>query len=373
MLISATYICPIRGLAGLEPPEPSRLGRAAGTAKSLGLERLLLPVLEEPLVGATKAKLRYLDGLILALDRVADAGLTAWLIAPAQRVLGLDWVPPHLVKGVRDRQAGAVFVDGRARHLWPFDWWAAPSLIQKRIRIFREVVAAVRGHPALTGWFILDRALEWARPEPQVADLVLKSYLAEIRERDESGSIYLGLGWSELLAPEMAQTLAGQVDGLRMSGLESPLPGMDKPKDLADELFMATYLGTLARWLFGKPTEVEIGWGLMDGARDLEEIIEAGKGLTTSGLAGAIWLNLTDPEPRLYTEPPWDVRPDLDQVGLLDQGMEPKEWVEPWLTEIQATEARAEADDFIDLSPEEYISDPHTHLSRLWGHFREWL
>ena len=38
MLTSATYICPLRGLAGLEPPEPNRLGQAAHAAKTMGLE-----------------------------------------------------------------------------------------------------------------------------------------------------------------------------------------------------------------------------------------------------------------------------------------------------------------------------------------------
>ena len=33
MVISATYICPIRGLASFEPPEPVRLGQAARVAK----------------------------------------------------------------------------------------------------------------------------------------------------------------------------------------------------------------------------------------------------------------------------------------------------------------------------------------------------
>lgn len=50
MLISATYICPARGLAGLEPPEPVLLGRNARTANSPGLDRLLIPVLEESLI-----------------------------------------------------------------------------------------------------------------------------------------------------------------------------------------------------------------------------------------------------------------------------------------------------------------------------------
>lgn len=161
MLISATYICPVRGLAGLEPPEPARLGQAAKVAKGLGLERLMVPVLEESLMGTSRNKVGFLDALIQALDKVAEAGLTTYLIAPVQRVLGLDWVPPHLVRTVRDPEAEPVFVAGNVRNLRPLDWWEDPSLIQKRIRTFRELVAAVSGHSSLTGWVILDRALEW--------------------------------------------------------------------------------------------------------------------------------------------------------------------------------------------------------------------
>ena len=371
MMISATYICPVKGLASLEPPEPARLGQAARVAKSLGLDRLLLPVLEESLLGTTKGKVRFLDGLIEALDQVAEAGLTAWLIAPAQRLLGLDWVPPHLVKAVRDPKAGRVFLEGRLRNLWPYNWWNDLSILQKRLKIFHELVAALSGHPALTGWIIMDRALEWSRPGPGVADLVLKSYISEIRERDESGSIFMGLSWSELLNSEMAQALAQQVDGVRMSGLESLPQSLNNTTDLAGELLMAAYVGTLSQWLFGHPIEVEVGWGLSDKAGDPEEISEAGKRLAGQSLAGVIWLSLIDPEPRLYPQPPWGQRPGLEQVGLLNHGLEPKDWVESLLKEIRTTETRYEFNDFIDLSPEEYLADPQTHLSRLWEHFRE--
>jgi len=119
MLISATYICPIRGLAGLEPPEPILLGQAARVAKGMGLEQLMLPVLEEALLGTSRTKIGFLDRLIQSLDQVAEAGLKTWLIAPAQRVLGLDWVPPHLVRAVCDPQAGPVFVEGRIKNLRP--------------------------------------------------------------------------------------------------------------------------------------------------------------------------------------------------------------------------------------------------------------
>jgi len=212
MFISAKYICPVRGLATLEPPEPIRLGQAARVAESLGLKRLIVPVLEESLTGTTRATITWLDGFLRALDQVEEAGLTAWLIAPARRVLGLDWVPPYLVMGGRAPKANRVFLEGRLRNVWPYNWWEDISVLQKRIKIFGELVNAVSGHPALTGWVIMDRSLEWARPEPEVADLVLKSYTAEIREKNERETIYLGLGWSELLDPEMARSLANQMD-----------------------------------------------------------------------------------------------------------------------------------------------------------------
>jgi len=371
MMISATYICPVKGLTSLEPPEQARLGQVARVAKNLGLERLLLPVLEESMLKTSRARVSYLEGLIKDLDQVSEAGLTAWLIAPAQRLLGLDWVPPHLVKAGRDSKAGRVFLEGRLRNLWPYNWWNDLSILQKRLKIFRELVAAVSGHPALTGWLIMDRALEWSRPDTEVANLVLKSYMAEIRERDESGSICMGLGWSELLNPEMAQILTQQVDGVRMSGLESLPQGLSSTTGLAGELLMASYLGALSQWIFGQPIEVEVGWGFLDQALNPEEISEAGKRLAKQDLPGVTWLSLIDPEPRLHTQPPWGQWPGLEHVGLLNHGLEPKEWVEPLLKEIRTTETRHENNDFIDLSPEEYLVDPQTHLFRLWDHFRE--
>jgi len=103
---------------------------------------------------------------------------------------------------------------------------------------------------------------------------------------------------------------------------------------------MAAYLGTLARWLFGRPTEVEIGWGVLDKKSGSEEISEAAKGLAGQGLAGATWLSLVDPESRLSNQPPWALRPGLERIGLLDRGLEPKEQVEAWLKSIFLSEPR---------------------------------
>lgn len=371
MLISASYICPERGLAGLEPPEPGTLGRAAKVAKAMGLERLLVPVLEEALSGMTRAKIAFLDGLVEALDQINEAGTTAWFIAPAQRVLGLDWVVPQMVGGFRDPSAEPVFVDGQVRRLRRLDWWADPSLIQKRIHTFRELLSAVCGHPGLTGWLILDRSLEWVRPDAREADWVLKSMLGEIRDQDERTTIYLGIGWHELLQPRMVRALSQQVDGLRLSGLEAWPPNFRKPPRGMGDLMAAAYLGTLSQWLLDRPTEVEVGWGLADRIENPEGMVEAGVRLGKQALGGVNWLSLADPEPGLREEPPWVMYPGLESAGLLDPGLEPKAWVEPWIKEVRAAASEVKAVDFIDVAPQEYMDDPETHLYRIWDHFLE--
>jgi len=371
MLIAANYICPVRGLASLEPPETGRLGQAAKVAKGIGLERLLLPVLEEALVGRIRAKIAFLDGLAHALDQVNEAGLETWLIAPTQRLLGLDWAAPPMVGGFRDPAAQPVFVGGQVRHLRRLDWWTDPSLIQKKIGVFRELTGAVSGHPGLTGWLILERALEWVRPDVQSADWVLKAFLEEIRARDEDAMIDLGIGWSELLQPEVVSALSNQIDGLHMSGLEVWPPDLRKPARGQDELWAAAYIGALSQWLFNRPTTVEVGWGSDNRRGDPEWMAEAGQKLGSEGLGGVRWVSLADPEFGLGKVPPWAWRPGLEGIGLLDAGLEPKRWVEPCISRIRAAASEAKPAGFVDVEAEAYTEDPQMHFSRLWDHFLE--
>jgi len=77
MLISATYICPVRGLASLEPSEPTRMCQVAKVARGLGIGRLMLPVLEESLLGPSRSKVGSLDRLIQATKPKEHVG--TWL------------------------------------------------------------------------------------------------------------------------------------------------------------------------------------------------------------------------------------------------------------------------------------------------------
>jgi len=373
MIVGADYICPVRGLTGLEPPKPETLRKAARAAKDLGLERIAIPLLEESLTRGTKARIRFLDGLIMALDQIAESGLNALLIAPSSKLLALRWAPPYLVHGYRDPRAAPVFVDGALRTLHPLDWWADPPLIQSRLKLFRELLSAVSGHPVLKGWVLLDRAFEFFRPGLEPAEFVLRSYVSEVRERDETATVLLGLGRSDLIKPQPALGVASLVDGIRISGSEDSIPGLPAVSHLAGETKLSAFLAGVSLWLFEKPLEIQMGFGSSLGTGDPEEVSANLLRIAAQGPSSLNWMSLIDPEPELYKAIPWSLKPGLNRTGLLDPGFEPKKHTEEWIKTARVAEIGGRGSEFIDISREEYLDDPAMHLARLYDHFIESL
>ena len=231
MRLHSIYICPVRGLDRLEPPDPHRLFQAAQTARESGLRQLYFPVLEEALLAGGRSAVRYLDGLVTSLDQTGAAGLKACLLAPAQHLLGMDWIPPALAGARASAAESVVFTSGRVRNLRPFPWWQDPATVRRRVGLFREVVSAVAGHPILTGWVLLNRVLDWSRPDWLPAEILLRSYLAEIRQRDESVPVYLKAGWGELLDSDyLLGKLSSPAEGLILGDLGVfPYDSPDRP------------------------------------------------------------------------------------------------------------------------------------------------
>jgi hypothetical protein len=364
MLLSAKYICPVRGLADLDPPQPQALGQAARVAETLGLDRLLIPVLEESLTGTMKERICFLDGLVAGLDRVAESKVSVSLMLPAQEVLGLSWAIPDILRAAGRMDSFPVYVQGKVRILSPFDWWSDPLLIQRRIRTFREVVDALSHHPALAEWVVFDRALDWTSPEPKGAEFVLRSLLGEIREKGGNEKTRLSLGWSQLTNPSPAKPLISLVDGVFLNGSRKPVPSD------SHDVTLAAFMGVMAGWLFHENMEVEIGWEVMEKGFDPESLLQKSEGLAEQGLEGVTWVSLCDPRPAVRAAPPWTMTPGLSQVGLLDSSLEPKPWVEEWVGQLRRTKPKQGREDFIDLSLEEYLIDPPKHLTRLWNHFK---
>jgi hypothetical protein len=371
---AAAYICPVKGLTRFEAPDTTRLGGAARVAKGLGLDKLYIPVLENSLLVSPRSKLHFLDRLVAGLDRTAEAGLAAWIIAPCQRLLGVAWPAPYLVTPTGNPGGLPMFLEGRIRFLKPYAWWTDPSIVEKRIHWLRELLSALKGHPAISGWVVLNRELEWARPDVLAAEFVLKSIAKEIRERNEGISIQLGIGWQEFHHPQMVRGLTGEVDGYLVSGFEERLQDLEGSASLKKEMLVAAFLGALGRWLFKKEVEIEMGWGFRGKLENGGILLDAGKRMFSEGLGEMEWLSLCDPLPSLQEEPPWALHEGLAQASLLSSTFSPKEGMEEWLREIRSTDASPEerTGAFIDISREEYFAEPAKHLSRLWMRFKEW-
>jgi hypothetical protein len=54
--------------------------------------------------------------------------------------------------------------------------------------------------------------------------------------------------------------------------------------------------------------------------------------------------------------------------GVTD--LDPKPWVEEWIKHLGGTKMKPGRENLIDLSLEEYLGNPSTHVSRLWNHFK---
>jgi hypothetical protein len=373
MTISAMYICPVNGVIDFKPPDPGRLNSAAGTARDLGLEKLWLPVVEESLMLPSRDMTRYLDGIIQDLDIIADIGLSAGVIAPARNILGLDFIPPHLAKSFPDPNATPVFTAGKLRNLRPFPWWKDLHIVHKRLALFRELVGALHGHPALNDWALLDGMLDWQRPDSDALDVILKSYLAEIRERDNPGQTLLAVHWNELLHPDMALAFSPQVDGIIIRGLDRAPDDLGDIIGAAGEIRLGAYIGSLTQWLFERPVHVESGWRIFTGMEDPEPAIESAGLWMRQGIHGLIWPSLIDPEPGKAGLPPWMPQKGLEKTGLLDPGGEPKAGVEEFFAQSTSGSHKPDALDFIDISRDNYQGDPEMHFKRLWDHFRDYL
>lgn len=373
MKASATYICPLRGLIRFEAPDSNHLRNAARVAKGLGLHKLYIPVLENSLLGTSRSKVAFLDQLVGALDVALDAGLTVGMIAPCQRLLGVAWPAPYLVTPSANPGGCPAFLDGRIRFLKPYAWWTDALVVEKRIHWLKDILSAVRGHPALSGWVVLNRELEWATPNPLAAEFVLKSIVNEVRERDERITIYLGIGWQECFHPEVVNGLAKEVGGFLVSGLEERLEDLGGPADLEKEILVAAFLSAFARWFFKKEAEIEVGWRFREKLEKEDAWFEAGRRLGSGGLRELNWLSLCDPLPSAKEEPPWLLHEGLAQVSLLNGALSPKERVVEWLDHLRSVHPKPQEDsvEFIDVSPEEYLAAPKAHLVRLWMRFQE--
>jgi len=64
--------------------------------------------------------------------------------------------------------------------------------------------------------------------------------------------------------------------------------------------------------------------------------------------------------------------PELGRLRLAAE-LEPKEHVEVFIQQLTAATPNKDCFGYIEISKDDYSSDPAMHFPRLWDHFREWV
>jgi hypothetical protein len=231
------------------------------------------------------------------------------------------------------------------------DLFLNPPMTEALHRLVGEIVQAFSGHPAISDWRLVDGAPALSTSgDPDVAVEWLHGILDVARSSGAREPLRFGFGVRDVLAARAVDPLP-----LREMGV-----GVDLALDWSPEWrrgagsewieFVAAY----ARRLFDTPvllTDIGLESGI--GTEDLLRAAHEG------GCGGCSGWSLSVMDPTVRRVPPFDLRPDLLAVGLID--------LEGQWTDMGASWAEMLGDepavmtvptDFPEVDPEDAARDP---------------
>jgi endo-1,4-beta-mannosidase len=324
-----------------------------------------------------------LDDLVAVADAAQAAGLALIPTLFTGHMSGVNWVPAWALDRSRPCGRFRTIAGGRAVMAGIRNWYEDDALIRAQALLACEAAKALAGHPALWAWDLGNEPSNCVLPPTsQDAGRWLDTMVEALREECPGTPITIGLHQEDLeenrrMGP---RETARALDFACMHGYPAYARWSRHPADDG----VPAFLGLLTRWLsgqevlfaeFGAPTRRgergdEEAPGLLEedeAAAYTTRVLEA---LHRLGFLGAMLWCFADYDPALQSEPPFDEAPHEMSFGLWRWDGSPK----PALGVVRdfgrraATKPRPDLD-WIDVTPDEYLSDPARHLERLYGAF----
>jgi hypothetical protein len=213
----------------------------------------------------------------------------------------------------------------------------------------------------------------------------------ELRSRDETIPVTLGMDEGNLAGEGVLrpQDAAEHLDFLSMQAFPSSSELSSGPLNA----LLPPFLAILTQWLGGKdvmclglgiPTEpvprqewrhkkpgAELLVPEEEAAGFFSSVLER---LREAGTMGAVISFFSDFDPGLWEMPPLDRDVPGRHMGMYRRDRSPKDFL-PVLSEqssLSRHPSPAEPPSWIDISQEEYDSDPKLHIRRLYGNYRDY-
>jgi len=328
-----------------------------------------------------------LDDLVAVADATRGAGLALMPTLFTGHMSGANWVPTWALDRSRSCGRFRTIAGGRAVMAGIRNWYEDDDVRRAQAHLAREVAGALGGHPALWAWDLGNEPSNCVVPSTSEQARRWLGAMAEALGEQSAGTpVTLGLHQEDLEENRVVGPREA-ADCLAFACMHGYPAYARWSRHEADD-GVPVFLGLLTRWLsgqdvllaeFGAPTHRD-GSGDVEGPGLLEEdeaaaytgrVLEA---LHRLGFLGALLWCFADYDPTLQGEPPFDEAPHEMSFGLWRADRSPK----PVLSVVRGFGARDRVTpprelDWIDVTPEEYLSDPARHLERLYGAFaRGW-
>ncbi len=324
-----------------------------------------------------------LDDLVAVADAAQAAGLALMPTLFTGHMSGVNWVPPWLLDRSRPCGRFRTIAGGRACMSGIRNWYEDDAVGRAQAFLARETATALSGHPALWAWDLGNEPSNCVLPPTtRHARRWLDSMAETLDEVCPGTPVTLGLHQEDLEEKRLMgpRETAAALAFACMHGY----PAYARwSRHLADD-GVPVFLGLLTRWLSGQevlfaelgaPTRPDgSGGGEVPGLLGEDEaaaytgrVLEA---LHRLGFLGAFLWCFADYDPALHGEPPFDEAPHEVSFGLWRSDRSPK----PAVNVVRDFGARERVKaplhlEWLDVTPEEYLSDPAQHVERLYRAF----
>jgi endo-1,4-beta-mannosidase len=302
---------------------------------------------------------------------------------------GVNWIPSWALTTGQEPSRFRVVSGDQVVRARLKNWYSDATILQAQRLLAREVAAALGQHPALWAYDLGNEHSNCVVPPSRVAAVAWLEAMADaIRAVDATHPITLGLHMEDLeedrrLGPGEAARVC---DFLCMHGY----PLYATWATSATDAMLLPFLGLITRWLggdkevlfaeFGAPTmpqgkqhtaAVPRTFRLLDEVQAALFTRRALAALHRFGFLGALLWCYGDYAPALWCTPPLDEAVHERFFGLWRHDYAAK----PALAEVRPFAERErcawhDTQDWLDMAPDEFYTNPQAHLRRLYQRFR---